>query len=55
MAYSNKDKKMVERPEDEPPYNRNNPTDRRIVGMLLGIAAFMLVAAIVFITLYYVL
>lgn len=46
-------KKLVERPENEPKMNLNNPIDRKILLTLLGVAAVVLVLIVLAIILFF--
>ena len=48
-----RDKKLVERPENEPPFDRKNPTDRKILRLILLIALVVTVIAAGLFLLYY--
>ena len=45
--------KLVERPENEPKMNLNNPIDRKILLTLLGVAAVVLVLIVLAIILFF--
>ncbi len=45
-------KKLVERPENEPKMNLNNPIDRKIIFTLLIVAVIVLILAILAIILF---
>lgn len=46
-------KKLVERPENEPKINLSNPIDRKILLTLLGVAAVVLVLIVLAIILFF--
>lgn len=52
MLGNDRDKKLVERPEDEPPYNKNSKTDRRLVSMFVLIAGVLLLLGVAAILIY---
>ena len=48
------DKKMVERPENEPSFDKNNKTDRKLVSMFVVLASVLFVVAVVLVTVYFI-
>lgn len=48
-----KSKKLVERPENEPKANLNNPVDRKIILTMVGVAVVVLVLIILAIVAFF--
>lgn len=52
MLGGDRDKKLVERPDDEPGYNKHNKTDRRLVLMFTILGGIALLIALTVILIY---
>ena len=48
------DKKMVERPDNEPKFDKKNKTDRKMMMIFLILGGIMLVLAVFLVTYYFV-
>ncbi len=48
-----KSKKLVERPENEPKANLNNPVDRKIILTMVGVTAVVLVLIVLVIIAFF--
>lgn len=55
MGILDKNQKMEPRSDNEPKYNPNNPTDRKIVRTVIITSAFLTLVAIGLIVIYFVL
>lgn len=54
MLGGDRDKKLVERPDEEPEFDRNNKTDKKLIQMFVLLGLVVLLLLVIVLVLYFV-